>query len=256
MPKGCRKRSGRQLRAECDPSTSLIERFWHTSSISDNRCDIPANCAECLSDSIASPIARRQKDLRARAHATQRPPRTRGQTERTWQQSPRQSFLSCHFGGRSPSAAILGPAARKSKGARFSSRARCEKNRTAFWLVNAIQSNERSRESAESSGVQSSGGSKSIHGRTVTSAPFSFRARKKVGACSGARVMTMRFPASGFSALANGSSREAQNFVRACARSRISPQCASLLRRDPPRSRAIRAGQIHGRRPKKRAASM
>src|SRR5579862_4319165 len=56
-----------------------------------------------------------------------------------------------------------------------------------------------------------------MHGRTVTSAPFSFRARKKVGACSAARVITMRFPASGLSASANGSSREAQDFVRACA---------------------------------------
>ena len=56
-----------------------------------------------------------------------------------------------------------------------------------------------------------------MHGKTVTSAPFSFRARKKEVACSGARVMTMRFPASGLSALANGSSRETQDFVRACA---------------------------------------
>ena len=72
-----------------------------------------------------------------------------------------------------------------------------------------------------------------MHGRIVTSAPASFKARKKVGACSGARVMMMCFPASGLSALANGSPREAQDFVRACTDENFAEalsQCGGVCR--------------------------
>ena len=48
-----------------------------------------------------------------------------------------------------------------------------------------------------------------------TSAPACSRTRTKLSACPGARVTTMRFPARGWLALSNGSSREAQDSIRA-----------------------------------------
>src|ERR1700746_1434557 len=85
---------------------------------------------------------------------------------------------------------------------------------TAFLLRNSSASKPSSCRNCSSSCCQSAGGAKLTVGKMRTSAPSLSSSRINSPACSGARVTTMRFPASGWLALSNGPSRELQNPAR------------------------------------------
>ena len=101
-----------------------------------------------------------------------------------------------------PTAATRG-ASRCDRRLEFSLEPRRDKNRTAFWLVNRTQSNSSECATAHGRAAPNLRAAAKADGMAaaMTSAPMSFeRAGSIRRACSGARVTTMRFPASGFQA--------------------------------------------------------
>src|ERR1700723_604304 len=99
----------------------------------------------------------------------------------------------------------------------LTSHPRRNKKRTAFWLVKSSQSKSVNRRSAESRSSEFSGGAKSIVGRRRIPAPSASSASDQSWDCSGPRVSTMIFPASGWLCFSNGPSCELQKAISAAA---------------------------------------